>query len=575
MLETASRVLPLIFQKKSMFSSIRRHQKWLWIVVSFFVIVSFVVYFSPNVGLGSSGAPGGEVALGTIDGKPIQRDTYLQAYNEARLRFRMYNGDWPNDAARARQMGFDLDNEAQTRLVMLARAKDLGIAADETAVADWIANSFQDRNSPGFKVERYQQFIDTVLKPAGYSAADFEQFVRNELAVQHLVFLGGLNGRLVTPLEAEAKYREANEEIETEAVFFSASNHIASVTVTPTALDQFFTNNMATYRIPERLVVHYVQFEATNFIAAAEVQMAGSSNLLASIDQVYLQRGPAAYPDAQGKPLPPDQAKARIREELRGELSMREARRAAAAFADELFSQPQQGDQLPRLAAAKGIQHKTTAPFDRNGPIETPDSFLLARAAFSLSAEEPFSNPQVGQDQVYVLALSKKIPSELPSLEQIRARVTEDYRNRQALDAARLTGTGYQTTLSNSIAQGKSFASAVAGPFVAYMKLPPFSRSTRTLPDVERKASLSQLKDVGFALAVGKTSPFTQTREGGFILHLTARKPVDEAKMKTELPEFTRNLQRSHQYDAFNEWLRKERERLVLPATSQQRAAGQ
>lgn len=559
-----------------MFSSIRRHQRWLWIVVSFFVIISFVVYFSPNVGFGGPDSQGGEIALATIDGKTIQRGDYVQALNEARLRYRMYNGEWPNDSARTRQMGFDLESETQSRLVMLARARELGISADDDAVAEWITTSFQDKDNPGSKVERYNQFVATVLKPAGYSSSDFEQFVRHELAVQHLVFLGGLSGRLVTPQQAESKYREMNEEIETEAVFFSASNHIASVNITPTALEQHFTNNMAAYRIPERLIVHYVQFDASNHVAAAEAQMAASTNLAASIDQLYAQRGPSAYPDPQGNPLPAAEAKNRIREEFRSELSMREARRAAAAFAEELFSaQPAEAAQLSRLAAAKGIPHQLTAPFDRSGPMETSDPFVIARAAFNLTPEEPFSNPLVGQEKVYVLALEKKIPSELPSFDQVKARVTEDYKNRQALDAARVTGTGYQTTLSNALAHGKSFASAVAGPYVAYMKLPAFSRNTRSLPDVERKASLSQLKDVGFALAPGKSSAFTQTREGGFILHLVARKPVDEAKMKTELAEFTRNLQRTHQYDAFNEWFRKEREKLVLPASSQQRAATQ
>ena len=55
-----------------MFQDIRRHQKWLWVVISSAVIISFVVYFNPNQQYGSGDA-GGSTAVGTIYGAPLER----------------------------------------------------------------------------------------------------------------------------------------------------------------------------------------------------------------------------------------------------------------------------------------------------------------------------------------------------------------------------------------------------------------------------------------------------------------------------------------------------------------------
>src|SRR5437773_960307 len=106
------------------------------------------------------------------------------------------------------------------------------------------------------------------------SPEEFGQIVRHEAGIEHLFALGGLSGGLVAPREAEALYRQENEQLATEVVLFPASNYLAGVEVTPAALGQFYTNNMAQYRVPERVQVGYVKFEITNFLAEADQLLA-------------------------------------------------------------------------------------------------------------------------------------------------------------------------------------------------------------------------------------------------------------------------------------------------------------
>ena len=80
-------------------------------------------------------------------------------------------------------------------------------------------------------------------------------------------------------------------------------------------------------------------------------------------------------------------------------------------------------------------------PFSRD---ETPTNLDVgldfATAAFNLSPTEPYAQPIKGRDAIYVIAFDKRLPSELPSFDQIKDKVTADYKLTQAMMKARTAG---------------------------------------------------------------------------------------------------------------------------------------
>ncbi|HAO77609.1 MAG TPA: hypothetical protein DCQ92_01295, partial [Verrucomicrobia subdivision 3 bacterium] len=79
----------------------------------------------------------------------------------------------------------------------------------------------------------------------------------------------------------------------------------------------------------------------------------------------------------------------------------------------------------------------TTAPFAAaSGPEEFMAPPAFTKTAFRLNADEPLAGPLVSPEAVYVIALTKQIPSAIPSLEQIRRRVTSDFQEREAVALA-------------------------------------------------------------------------------------------------------------------------------------------
>ena len=540
-----------------MFGTIRRHQTWLWVVISTLTIISFVYYFGPQSKV--SQGRGGAANLGTINGERITPEEYDQTRREVYLRYFFMSGTFPNEESR--KMGFDESRDTYYRLLFIHKQKDLGIHVGDDTIERTARNMLHplqkaNINSPA-------AFVKQILEPRGFQWDDFERFVRHELGIQELISTVGLSGKLVTPREAKGLYEREHEELATEAVFASASNYLASVTATPEAISQYYSNHVANYRIPERLQVSYVEYVLTNFLAEANEEMAKMTNIDQRLEAVYQQRGTNYYREAKS----PQEAKEKIREEMRKELMAMAANKKAGPFANELFDkEPVRAQNLAALAEEKGLTLKVTAPFDlEDGPKDIKVSGDFAKKAFGLSpTNEPYAGPLLGDEALYVIAFDKRIPSEIPPLDQIRERVTADYKNDQARSLARQAGQALYATLTNGMAQGKTFSNICAEAKFQATELPPFSLSTRAVPQAEEHISLNGrggLKEIAFSTQPGKLSNFQPTTEGGFILYVKSKLPLDQAKMNADLPSFVESVRQTRQSEAFNEWFRRQAER--------------
>ena len=536
-----------------MFGTIRKHQTWLWAVIITLTIISFVIYFGPQSRVNSG--RGGTLNLGSINGERITPEEYTEALREVHLRYFFMSGNFPGEEAR--KTGFDEQRETYYRLLLNQKQAELGIHPSSEAVAQVARNLL--RPPPKSNITSPTAFVKQLLEPRGYSMDDIERFVRHELGIQELITAVGMSGKLVTPQEAKGLYEREHEELACDGVFLSASSYLTNVSVTPEGLTMFYTNHIANYRIPDRMQVSYVEFPLSNFVAEATQQMAKLTNVNEILEAEYQKRGTNYYPDAKT----PEAAKEKIREDLFKELMTGVARKKAAAFADKLFVEPMRPENLAFLAKSNDLPVKVTAPFDREEPpVDLKVNANFSKAAFALSpTNDPFAGPLVGDAAVYVIAFDKKIPSEIPALDSIRERVTADYKFDQAKVLARQAGLALYSTLTNGLAQGKTFSNICAEASSPAVELPRFSLSTRSLTNVEDRIPLNQLKQLAFSTAPGKVSSFQPTSSGGMILYVKAKLPPDPAKMNTDLPGFVDNVRQTRQNEAFQAWFRKQAER--------------
>ncbi len=129
---------------------------------------------------------------------------------------------------------------------------------------------------------------------------------------------------------------------------------------------------------------------------------------------------------------------------------------------------------------------------------------------------------------------------------------------------ARGAGMEFFQTATNGLAQGKAFSAVCDEAKLKPVELPPFSLSTRGLPEVEDRIRLDTFKQIAFSTPPGKVSNSQPTADGAVVLYVKSKLPPDEAKMKTDLPGFINYVRQTRQNEAFNEWFRKEAKRSGL-----------
>ncbi len=532
-----------------MFGTIRRHQTWLWAIIVVPMIISFVIYFNPaSKGGGGLAAlsRGGQSPYGVLAGRPVTAQQFDNAAADILLPYVMSGRQRPDPNSP------EMKYEIYQRLFLQAKADQLGIHPTADAAADLARKIIGPNGS-------YEDFVDKRLKPFGLSADDFDRFLRDEAGREQLRYLVTLNGRLATPGEAESLFRAEHRELATKFVWFAASNYLHAVAVRPEAVAEYYTNALASYSVPDKVQVSYVRFDASNYAATVKAAM---TNLESEVEDLYARQGTNLFPQAKT----PDEAKDMARKEILRIGGLKAARRDAYGLADELDKLGNHMGDLEKLAQEKGLTIRTTAPFDEEtGPADlglTNDlNTEFATGAFRLTEDAPFYHDMITADAVYVLELKKKFPSYIPSFNDIKDKVTADYRAAQAYELAQQAATNFTTAVAgelnvnNGVTLPKTFSDICAETGHKADSLPPFSLSTTNLPpELADRVDLKLLKQVGFSITVGSVSEPVPVSGGCFVLFVEKMLPVSESLVKGGVTQYLALLRETRQNDAFNLW---------------------
>ena len=535
-----------------MIRSLRKYQQgFLW-VAAIVVITSLLAFFKPSQ---FSSEGGGLRSYGTMYGKPLKGEQVREANRQAKLAAIVrFGGEDTQEARRAR---FNLEQETLQRLLLRRKIDDLGIRVEDADVANWIRENLKD---PKTGALNYNAFIERVLRPKDFTSVEFEEYIRQDLALKHLLEVIGVGATLVTPREAEAEFRRENEQAHASLVVFSATNYFAGIKLDAVSLGQFFTNQLPNYRIPERRTVTFVRWESSNFLAKAEAQLAQVSGLPARLEQFYQERGADNFKDEKGQVMTKEAALAMIRQQTALVEAGRYAQAAARDFANELYSiEPVRPENLTQLAAKKGLSVEKSAPFSENGVASgLEDLTTLGRETFKLTLEQPFTTPVSGSLETVVAALADRLPSEVPALESIESRVREDKKRFDSREAARNAGLAFSQSATNELAQGKTFAQIAASAKLTPLELAPFSLSTESISGLSPGLNPSQVKDVVFNLKPGTCSRFVTTFDGGFVVYLQSVQPVDEALVKAGFNSYLEEVRQRRRQETIEAWVRNE-----------------
>lgn len=565
-----------------MFGTIRKHSTWMWAIIIVVVVISFVIYFSPDAKyhvLGKRSQTGYH-----INNRPIAGPEYQDALNEAKLQFFFRYGTFPDRNDEMARQNFRAEEAANSRLLLaeLLRQMNVQVGIEATLRLRDELLTLVTGGQTRDMAAALNAFEEQILRKNGLSLLDFERFLRHEAGLQHLIELCGVAGRLTTPQEAEEIFRREHEELDAAMVYFNASNYLASITNFPTeAISQLYSNRLAEYAIPERVQLVYVHFPLTNYLSQALTNLTRQTNLTALVASIYSRQPTNYWKDKDGNPLSEAEAKARIEKDLVEDQARRLAMRTVNEFTHGFnLEKTNTLQDFLALAARSNLTVHTTQPFDL---MEGPKDLKLPERAipilYRLQPEDPvLINPIPGEDGAYLFALKQRLPREIPTLAAVRDKVLEDYKHEQAKAMAKLRAEIFYNSLTNGLAQGQNFTQICLDSGQLPIVLPPFSRVTGEVTNLPPAVSLNELRNALADLSPGSATNVRESQHGYWIAFLRRRLPVDENKLKKELPLFLANLRERRQNEAANEWISRQYRnipaRLMEPARAEDVAKG-
>jgi peptidyl-prolyl cis-trans isomerase D len=489
-------------------------------------------------------------AAGTLDGQPVSHSEFRSAYLGAFMARALSSGrdipSTPENEAALRRLSWQ-------RLATLRQAANLGIAVADDELVSAIRGSFADENKT-YNPQQYRAFIANVLRPMGFSETQFEQHVREEIAIQKL---GSLVGRQahVTPLEVRRTYATLLDSFTVEYALASLADAEAQTRVDDDDARAFFDQDPEAFTLPEMREVLYAAFPVADYL---DPQAEFSDDEILD----YYELNMAKYTtneegdDGQTRTTVADLDDVRddVLSSLRFDSALVQADDAAAALV--VAAIPGSDGALPdfeavarqagRTVQALPAFSRTEAPLDDAGP-----AFASAVFALELGAFDRVSAPVVGEENVYVAYLSKIHPPRVPEFDEVQERALRAARRKAVVDALVAKADALRADAQAALAAGESFADAAARHDLAVQTLPPFtglSGSSSEDPVVQA------LVQAVVAYNQGEVVEPLPTPDGSIVAHVLRREPADPETFDSYRDEIADAIRGRRAQGLFADW---------------------
>jgi peptidyl-prolyl cis-trans isomerase D len=489
-------------------------------------------------------------SAGILDGVPVSGAEYHSAYLSTYL-------------ARALNLGREVASTAESdailrrlswqRLATLREAAKLGVAATDDELIGTLRSNFADTNNV-YNPQQYQAFLQNVVRPLGFSVAQFEQHIREEIAIQKL---GSLIGRqaYVTPLEIRRTFETLMDSFTVEYAVVRMADVEKSVKVSDADARKLYDADPAAFTIPEQREVSYAAFPVSDYQdGKAEI----SEDDILDYYDLHIKDYTTKGADTNGQPREVvadlEEVRDNIVKALRREAALEKADAAASELAFRAI--PDRDGKVPDFATEAekaGRKVQKLPPFSRfDVPLEDGGASFAA-AVFELepTAFDRVSAPVAGQENVYVIYLEKKIEPRVPNFEEAKTRVLEVATRKAAADALAAKAAAIKEAADSGLAAGKTFKESLANLDVEVSSTAPFtglsgSSSTNAIDQALVQAVVSYNQ--------GEVTDPSPTEDGAIVAYLKARTPADPASFDSYREEISTAIRKRRAQGLFREW---------------------
>ena len=426
----------------------------LWSIFAFIVIVSFVGFFSNTGGcLGDTGRQTGRLGASPFTDRDY-RDARFQTYLSLRLML-------GRNLDSATSIEREVDIQAWKRLASLKIADDLGLRTRDDEIVRAIQQDRQFAPEGAFDHARYKAFVGNVLRNMDADEAIFEENVRQSLTLQKVQ--GMLTSATwINPAELQRMVSAYADTFRIRYVLLGTNNVPAAPVVSMAEAQRFYDAHTNTFLIPERVSVRYV---------AWSIKDAMTNTVTESDVNYFYEENHDAFTsaDTNGESVlkPLAEVAGTISNQLLHQQATLAMRDKAADFTVGL-TPPRDGSagtSFEACASKSGLAVHTTGLFratQKLPGIETPrNAFQHEAFTRENSPDNYYSDPIVGEELVYVLALDKREAPRMPAFEEVSDEVLAAARQEASEKAARELAKTAHDRLAAAVAQGQTFDAGV------------------------------------------------------------------------------------------------------------------
>jgi len=513
--------------------------KVVWGIFALLISVAFVSVSVPGSKNRSAAKRDRKAAqlAGRLFGEEVSRIELGRAYNSLRMNYTLQYAQYGQPFRITPEIDEILVESAWRRLAMLKKAKQLGITVSPKQTVSLIQSQpiFQNRQTGQFDPEAYSmalQQIGSLIR--GMTPKAVEQHYAEEVLLRKVARIPA-QGALVTEEEITKAFHLYTDKLTVE--YAAVPRSLADTPkVTEEEAKTHFALNKEEFRMPEKVIVDYVQFAVADHLETAEVTDEMVAGFYENNKQRFLKQ-PAedAAPDA----VPEYQTLEEVKDEIATGIKMQLARSTAADLADELVSElADETTTFESTAQKLGLEIVDNAPaFTLVDPVKGIDPTApFQRAAFALEkdATHYYSDPVVGRDFIYVISLTKKLPSFLPSFDIVREDVIESARIAAAEKAYVEKAEQVHTEIQQVLKAGTPFADAIAKYKLEMKKTEPFDIASELEDEFGQ-----QIKGASILSGQGNLTDLVATPNEYLVAYVATKTPGDEA---TTLPGMRNEL---------------------------------
>lgn len=548
-----------------MFGTVRKHSQPLWIVIIIMVVISFVVYFTP--GYDPFENQGGTATEANVELSFARQQVLL---DQAITMSQQFGGFLPPSlnaqvlAGQFRDQDLNQDGEvdvsgldyaAHMRLLRLRKAKDLGIRASDNMVKARLEQMFSNPNDQKFSQDAYTGFL-TQYRNAGLLGSgdsgeeQFQELIREQITFQQLDNLMTRSVGFFTD-EATADQQAMDNKLYTaQAVFFSTSNRIDSVTNLASIATNFYPTLIDQYFVQPKRQVAYVLFPVAPYLEDAEKEIKLDDLVKERVDKhMNSTNSVDHFTDANGTKLVAgaalDAAYSEVRKTQQSSLdaiTLPKAKVPTTELRKALFGGEQSEwiiDQLYAKAKAQELEVQSATTDRANAEALLPQA--LVDAVFGLNLQPgqlSTSAVEVAGEGYYVWGLEKLIEGRPRNYEELtdeeKAEVKEAFIAAEVKKLASEDGNDYRDDLAELKADGESVEDFLNDSKQTVISLPAMTLSATDVnaTALEGLATVTEIQSVignlereNRSLAkpnwLSSYNPASTEGVGGFIVHVS------------------------------------------------------